>query len=127
MIKILSTILVNDIDGGEQTRCSAIVITGIGAYYSLNVGGLPLEGDLQPVLDARQNELLEVAILKGNIRTAQEVRYLLYAEAWSNEAFQAAIIENMAENVGGGMPRFTNILELFDQINDDWPIQGEED
>ena len=122
MIRIISTNLVYDMDKTQLCRYCEIVITDNSNNYQLGIGGLPLEGDLQPILDARHDELLDVAILKGNLRTNEQVRYLLYAASWSNEAFQAAVIENIAENVGGSMPGFAEILEKFEQINEAWPI-----
>ena len=122
MIEILSTIIVTDINGGEKSRCCSVIITDNGNNYQLGVGGLPLEGDLQPILEDKQDELLEVAVLKGEPQTNEQVRHLLYATSWSNEAFQAAVIENMAENVGGSMPGFAEILDLFEAINEEWPI-----
>lgn len=122
MIKILSTITVHDIDGGEQSRCCSIVVTDNSNNYQLGVGGLPLMGDLLPILEAKQDELLEVAVSKDDSKTNEQVRHLLYSASWSNEAFQAAVIENIAENVGGSLPAFAEILELFEAINEDWPI-----
>lgn len=126
MIKILSTREVYDLDGSLFLRHCDIVITDNSNNYQLGVGGLPLEGELQPILDTRHDELLEVAISKGNIRTNEQVRHLLYSVSWSNEAFQSAVIENIAENVGGSLPKFAEILALYEAINEEWPVPGEE-
>lgn len=124
MITILSTMIVNEIDGSQQSRSCSIVVTDNSNNYQLGVGGLPLAGDLLPILEARQDELLEVAVSKGDSKTNEQVRHLLYSAAWTNEAFQAAIIENIAENVGGSMSAFADILDKFEAINDEWPIQS---
>ena len=127
MIKILISQVVYDLDKNLQCRHCDIIITDNAINYFLSVGGLPLEGDLQPILDAQYGELLAVAIQNNDSKTNEQIRHLLYSAAWSSAEFQAAVIETIAENVGGSMPAFTDILELFEQINEAWPIQGEED
>ena len=122
MIKILTTRQSYDLSGRSFYRYCDVVITDNGNVYQLGVGGLPLEGDLQLILDAQYDELLRAAILKSNPKTNEQVRHLLYAASWSNGEFQAAIIENMAENVGGSESAFADILEKFEAINEEWPI-----
>ena len=124
MIRILTTGHSYDLEGGLFRRFCSIIITDNSNTYQLAVGGLPLSGELQPILDARHDELLGIAISKDSPKTNEEVRHLLYATSWTNEAFQAAVIENIAENVGGSMPGFADILALFEQINEDWPVDN---
>lgn len=77
MIKIISTIIVNDEDGNPRNRHCDIIITGNGNYYLLGRGGFPLIGDLQVILDAEESELLVVAITKNVVLSNAEVQHLL--------------------------------------------------
>jgi hypothetical protein len=72
-IEILSTQTHSDPLTGETSRTAAIVITSGGDSYLWQVGGLPAEGDLQAILEAREAELLAAAIAAGVIPNAPEV------------------------------------------------------
>jgi hypothetical protein len=72
-IEILST----QTDTETNTRTTDIVITDGGNSYLWAVGGLPLEVNLQTILDAREIELLAAAIaaeVEANIPEIQERR-----------------------------------------------------
>jgi hypothetical protein len=59
---------------GETTRHAEIIITSGGSdSYLWSVGGLPAEGDLQAILEAREAELLAAAIAAGVEPNAPEV------------------------------------------------------
>jgi hypothetical protein len=72
-IQILSTQSYTEPLTGGVTRTTAIVITGGSNSYLWSVGGLPPEGDLQTLLDAREAELLAEAIAAGVEPNAPEV------------------------------------------------------
>lgn len=104
-----------------QARHANIIISdGIDHYY-LGVGGLPLEGDLQPILDARETNLWQVALVKGTALITEEVRAILYnsplAGGWSEDEFQEAFNENF----GGAATKLQRIRALRDAIRDEWP------
>lgn len=62
MITVLETITVNDpISALPLYRAVKISIQNGQIIYLWHVGGLPLEGDLQPILDARFDELWTAA------------------------------------------------------------------
>lgn len=58
---------------GYTSRHTLIVIKDNGNSYLWNVGGLPVEGDLQTILNAREAELLAAAIAAGVMANAPEV------------------------------------------------------
>lgn len=98
MIKILSEIETIDIDTKlAATRHADIIISDSVTHYALGVGGLPLVGDLQPILDAREAELWQVAQAKNNQLTTEEVRRKLFnsplAGGWTSDEFQEAYFE----------------------------------
>lgn len=64
MIEILKVkIIVND-DGLPSVRHADIIISDGNDSYLWGVGGLPLEGDLQAILDARFDELWAAASVR---------------------------------------------------------------
>lgn len=64
-IEILETRVVNDPAGQPTTHHADIIITSGPNSYLLGVGGLPLTGDLQAILDAREGELWTSAEAMG--------------------------------------------------------------
>lgn len=65
-IEILEARTINDIDTGQPgTRHADIIIASGGDSYLLGVGDLPLIGDLQAALDAREAELWQIAQAVG--------------------------------------------------------------
>lgn len=58
---------------GTVTRHADIAIGDGLTVYKLGVGGLPESGDLQPILDAREAKLLQVAIAKGQLFDVYEL------------------------------------------------------
>lgn len=98
-----------------------IIISEGTEHYQLGVGGLPLEGDLQPILEAREEELWRVAQTINNSLTTEEVRATLYnsptAGGWSDNEFQEAFNENF----GGRATKLQRIRTLRDAIRDEWP------
>jgi len=64
MITIVSKRIVN-LEGIPPFRHADIIISDGQQSFSLGVGGLPLDGDLQAALDARFDELWEVASAAG--------------------------------------------------------------
>lgn len=123
MIKILSTKTVYDINGESWGRHCDVIVTSNSTCYSLGIGGLPLEGDLQPVLDAEYDGLLRVAITLDHTKTVQEVRELAARLTWSNFEFQEAMMEVIAEQVGNdsGSPKFDAIVDSYESIKEEWP------
>ena len=62
MIQIQTTSIITDPITRESTsKTVQIIITNAGQSYTWYVGGLPLTGDLQPILDARFDELWRAA------------------------------------------------------------------
>lgn len=65
-IEILDTRIVTDIDTGQPlVRHADIIISSGQTAYLWSVGGLPVSGNLQTVLDARESELWSVASVSG--------------------------------------------------------------
>lgn len=112
----------------SQTRYVQIVISD-GAFpdathYKLGRGGLPLVGDLQPILEAEEASLWQVAVAKDNQKTTAEVRCLLYnsiSEGWSEDDFQEAILEHLAGEEENS-ERLTAMLAKRAAIRAEWPI-----
>lgn len=67
MIEIILTSITNNDNGQPATRHVEIIITSGPNSYLWSVGGLPLTGNLQTVLDAREVELWGVAQAGGRI------------------------------------------------------------
>ena len=122
MIKIIEERITQDIDGSDISRHTDTIISDGVVHYALGVGGLPLKGDLQPVLDAREAELWKVAVVKDNTLDAIEARELSYnsplAGGWTNNEFQEAILEN---NLGQAA-KLTAIQNKRAAIKADWPL-----
>lgn len=74
MIEIIETRLLTD------TRAVDIVISNAGQFFFYRVGGLPLVGDLQAILDAQEAELWPLAQAAGltpaNLYSLQPERVL---------------------------------------------------
>lgn len=79
MITILSTRTIN-IEGIAPFRHADIIISDGQQSFSLGVGGLPLDGDLQPILESRFDELWLAAIEK-NIVPPTEIVYKVAVHA----------------------------------------------
>lgn len=68
MIQIISIQQVGDTSPDDAlTRSVSIIISQNSESYEYAVGGLPLDGDLQPILDARFDELWQGAKERGSI------------------------------------------------------------
>lgn len=103
IIVILEEKIIQDINIAlDVTRYTNIIISDGIIHYRLGVGGLPLIGDLQFILDARESELWQVAQDKDDILTKEKVKQLLFNSelggGWTNNQFQAAIIEHLEGN-----------------------------
>lgn len=66
-IEILETRVSNDSTGQPVTRHADIIITSGPNSYLWSVGDLPLTGDLQAILDAREAELWASAEAGGRV------------------------------------------------------------
>lgn len=65
-IEIIETRVVTDLEtGGTSARLVEIIISSNGDSYLWTVGGLPVEGNLQTILDGREAELLAAAQAGG--------------------------------------------------------------
>jgi hypothetical protein len=68
MIEIVNTFMVRNPEGQIVSRaCEIIISNGGGQSYLWSVGGLPLEGDLQAILNAREAELFAAAQAGGRV------------------------------------------------------------
>lgn len=75
MIEIIETAIINNPDTNQpQARAVEIVISQNGTAYLWTIGGLPLAGDLQTILDAREAELWTVASAAGRMVDLYGVR-----------------------------------------------------
>lgn len=126
MIKILNTKDTQDFEGLDIARHADIIISD-GAFpdathYALGRGGLPLEGDLQPVLEAEEESLWRAAVAKNNELNTEEVRLACYnsplAGGWTNNEFQEAVAENWA----GDSTKRNRITSRRNAIRDEWPL-----
>ncbi len=115
MIKIISTELVYDIDKTQLCRYCEVVITDNSNNYQLGIGGLPLVGELQPILNARHDELLQVAFSKGTTVTNEDVIRLMCEASWSNCTFQIAVIETI-----GRHGALQEIYDEYQEILKEW-------
>lgn len=68
-IEILTTRIIETEE--TTTRYVEIAISDNGNTYLWSVGGLPTEGDLQTILDAREVELLQAASNTGQANTPE--------------------------------------------------------
>lgn len=75
-ITILKVKIIPGIEGGEATKNVSVLITNNGDpnKYILSVGGLPMEGNLQPILDAQAdqlwNEAVNTNVIAGEVELA---------------------------------------------------------
>lgn len=68
MIEILETRIINNADTGQPiSRYVEIIATGGANSYLWGVGGLPLTGNLQTILDGRDAELFSEAQAGGRV------------------------------------------------------------
>lgn len=67
MIEIIETRIVSDRIGQPSTRHTDIIITSGANSYLYGVGGLPLTGNLQTNLEAREAELFAEAQATGKV------------------------------------------------------------
>ncbi len=121
-IKILETRVYQEKLGNDEGRHADIIISDGVTHYALGVGDLPLAGDLQPILNAREAELWRVAVDKDNQKTTRQVRRLVYnslnAGGWDREDFEEAFFE-----MRKGDSTKVNILDARrDAIRAEWPI-----
>ena len=83
MIEITEIKTINDAETGRpSTRLANIIISSGGASYLWRVGGLPLSGDLQLILDGREPELWAAATVQAepvpsDIVAKQEARQFM--------------------------------------------------
>lgn len=126
MIKIIEITTLTDEFRQNTFRHADIIITDATTHYALGVGGLPLVGDLQTILDARESELFAVAQeknnQKNNLLTTEEVWVKLFnsplAGGWTNDEFQEAVLEN-----DDGLPgKLAAIQGKRAAIKLDWPL-----
>lgn len=121
MIKMFNERSIKNIEGIEDRRHVDIIISDGATHYRLGVGGLPLFGDLQIILDAREVELWTVAQEKDTQLTAKEVRRLLFNSksggGWNQEEFQDAVFEKDA----GDPTKWDNLKIRRDLILGEWP------
>ena len=73
MIEIVEIRTVEDQDGLPYQRHADIIISQGSESYLWGVGGLPLEGDLQAALDAREAELWPAAQAGGRAADLYEL------------------------------------------------------
>ena len=122
MIRIIEAIILRDLNGVGEARHADIIISDTATHYALGVGGLPLIGDLQTILDAREVELWAVAQTKNDQQTTRQVRCLCYnspsAGGWTNDEFQEAFNENF----GGKITKLQGIKVRRDAIRAEWPL-----
>lgn len=100
-----------------------IIISDGETHYQLEVGGLPLIGDLQQIqqlLKAREETLWLEAQIENNLLTTREVRRACYnsptAGGWTSDEFQEA----HNENFGGKSNKLRRIKALRDVIREEW-------
>lgn len=75
MIEILDISISLDPETNEPiNRSVRIAITQAGQTFDFHVCGLPLTGDLQPILDARETELWQAAQQNGKTHNLFSVR-----------------------------------------------------
>lgn len=67
------TIEILEVKLNQDTRAVDIIITSGPNSYLWSVGGLPLTGDLQAILDAREAELFTQAQVGGRVVDLYEV------------------------------------------------------
>ena len=117
-IQILDTKITTDDIGQDTARHSEIIITNDLTSFLWRVGGLPLEGDLQTILDARETELLAAAVLGDKVLSVEEIRRKLYRKSWSIDEFEEAIFEKAA----GDSKKFDALASKRETIRADHPI-----
>lgn len=74
MIEILETKIENDINTGQPSKRSVeVVITSGPSSYLLSIGGLPLTGNLQTLLDSQESQRWAEAQAGGRVVDLYEV------------------------------------------------------
>lgn len=118
IIKILS----ENVDLDSESRYVKIIISDGAIHYHLGVSGLPLAGNLQPILEASEAKLWQVAEIKDDQLTTEQVRRDCYnspsAGGWTNDEFQEAFNENF----GGRIDKLRRIKDRRDAIRAEWPF-----
>lgn len=118
MIKIIDERITEE----NQKRHADIIISDTVIHYALGVGGLPLVGDLQTILEAEEASLWRVAVAKNNSLTAEEVRLECYnspiAGGWTINEFQEAVAEDWA----GDSTKRNRIISRRAAIRAEWPL-----
>lgn len=123
IIKILS----EDIDRDDNSRFVSIIISDgsfpDATHYKLGRGGLPLVGDLQPILESEEDQLWQVAQAKDNSLTTRQVRRLVYnsqsAGGWSKNESEEALLEHLK---GGDSTKLDIVWARRAAIRADWPL-----
>ena len=107
-IEIVDVRLIDDLDGNITSRHADIIITDNGNAYTYGVGGLPLVGNLQTILDGREAELLGGAVAKG-----QAVDLYNVTPKKVLKAFALVVLDeiNALRNVAGLQPRTAGQIE----------------
>lgn len=123
IIKILEVRIYQNRDtGADEGRHADIIISDTVTHYALGVGGLPLVGDLLPILEAEEESLWRVAVVKKNKLTIEEVRLACYnsplAGGWTNNEFQEAVTEDWA----GDSTKRNRIISRRAAIRAEWPL-----
>lgn len=121
-IKIIEKrIYQNELGNNEGHHADIIISDGV-THYALGVGGLPLVGDLQPILDARFDELWVVSVVKDNQLTTRQVRRLIYnsqsAGGWDRNDYQEAVFEKDA----GDLTKWNTLKARRVAIRAEWPL-----
>lgn len=122
MIKIIKERIIQDENGIDEARHTDIIISDGATHYKLGRGGLPLVGDLQPILEAEEASLWRVAVAKNNQLTTRQVRRLVYntpsAGGWDRDDFQEAWFEER----GGDSTKANALDARRAAIRAEWPI-----
>lgn len=109
MIEILDTITFSDpITNEPMSRSVYIAITQAGQTLEWSVGGLPLVGNLQTILDARESELWRAAQERGkphNLFSARQEKII--------KAFALVVMDeiNILRNAAALTPRNQTQIE----------------
>lgn len=95
-IQIIKVSTENDWETGEPANRTAhfTIQSGGGIVYSWSMGGLPLTGGVQAMLEAEETQLYAEASASGNVATPAELE-MAGARAWyvANPGTKAAVFD----------------------------------
>lgn len=97
--------------GQPASRAANFIINnGADPWYSYSKGGLPLEGAIQPMLNAEETELYAAAVVNGRLATLGEIA-LAESRAWylANPGAKADVFDKTVAQMHTDITAMVNV------------------